>query len=69
LKVKTETTMPLLEKTEKKRRTRRYRRRIRVLWITAIVLGSIMILGAILLASMDDYSWLGENGPSDHIHP
>ena len=64
--------MPLLEKAATKKRTRGYRQHNRAVWITAIVLGSIMILGAILLACMDDYSWLIEKealpSPPDSIH-
>jgi hypothetical protein len=50
--------MPLLEKATKKKRSRIYRYRVRFLWITLIVLGSMTILGTILLASMDNYDWL-----------
>ena len=48
--------MPLLAEARKK--TRQHRSNKRALWITAIVLGSILILLSILLASIDDYSWL-----------
>lgn len=53
-----ESAMPLLVKTRKRKRSRFYRYRVRVLWIAVIVLGLMMILGAILLASMKDYDWL-----------
>jgi uncharacterized membrane protein len=52
--------MPPLEKSGKRRRTSRYRRRIRTFWITVIAIGLIVIVGAIVLASMDQSS-----GPSD----
>jgi len=50
--------MPLLEKTTKKKRSRLYRSHVRVLWITVIALGVMIIGGAIVLASMDNYDWL-----------
>jgi len=53
-----EGTMPLLVKTRKTKRRRFYRHRVRVLWLAVIVLGLMMLLGAILLASMKDYDWL-----------
>jgi hypothetical protein len=48
--------MPLLAEARKK--TKQHRSNKRALWITAIVLDSILILLAILLASIDDYRWL-----------
>lgn len=48
--------MPLLEESSKK--TKQERRHERVVWITAIVLGSILILLVILIASIDDFSWI-----------
>jgi hypothetical protein len=52
----TENAMPLLEESSKK--TKQERRHERVVWITAIVLGSILILLVILIASIDDFSWI-----------
>jgi hypothetical protein len=65
--------MPLLlEKAAYRKRTRTYQRHNRTLLITTIVIGSIIIVGAILLASMDDYKWLIEEktppAQSDSIH-
>jgi hypothetical protein len=39
-------------------RTRQRRSQVRILWIMAIVLGSILILGTILIASIDNFSWM-----------
>ncbi|MGC1422029.1 MAG: hypothetical protein WA354_20130 [Terracidiphilus sp.] len=69
--------MALLEKAAEKKRSRVYvhrdhvrRYRARVLWITLIALGLMMVLAAILLASMDNYSWLKSNKDLPRqIHP
>jgi uncharacterized membrane protein len=60
--------MALLEKTTEKKSSRAYQHRdrvrsyrARVLWITVIVVGLVMVLAAILLASMDNYNWLNSN--------
>jgi hypothetical protein len=45
--------MPLLYEKTKPRKSQE-----RAVWITAIVLGSILILLAILIASIQDYSWI-----------
>ncbi|MGA9587196.1 MAG: hypothetical protein WBQ95_17825 [Terracidiphilus sp.] len=50
--------MVLLEKTTKKKRSRVYEYRLRLLWITVIALGTMIIVGTILLASMDNYKWM-----------
>ena len=50
-----EGTMPLLVETRKKTK---HQSNERALWITAIVLGLILILLVILIASIDDYSWM-----------
>jgi hypothetical protein len=49
--------MPLQERTRGKKRSP-YRFRIRTLWIILIVIGSIMIFGAVAIASTDNYNWL-----------
>jgi hypothetical protein len=52
--------MVLLEKTTKKKRSRAYGYRSRVLWMMAIALGAVIVAGTILLASMDSYKWLAD---------
>jgi hypothetical protein len=50
--------MLLLEKAANKKGSRIQRNRIRVLWITIMVIGLMIIAGTILIASMDNYDWL-----------
>jgi hypothetical protein len=45
--------MSPLEKSAQRKRSRSYRRRIRTFWITVIVIGFIVVAGAILFALMD----------------
>ena len=47
--------MPLLEKSQKRKRSIY---RTRVIWITVIVLGVMIVAVTILLASMDNYNWM-----------
>jgi hypothetical protein len=52
----TENAMPLLVESRKK--TSQEKRHERIVWILAIVLGSILIFLVILFASIDDFSYV-----------
>jgi hypothetical protein len=56
LKMNSDSTMLL--KGRIKRRRSHYRHRRQAIWITVIVLGSLLLTGAIVLASSDNYGWL-----------
>jgi hypothetical protein len=50
--------MPLKAETGKRKKRNRYKHRIRGAWIALIALCSMIVLGAILFASADNYDWL-----------
>jgi hypothetical protein len=55
---KAEGTMAVKEEVKKRKRSHIARERVQAAWVSIIVLCSMLILGAVLLAFTDNYDWL-----------
>ena len=53
-----EGTMAVKEEVKKRKRSHIARERVQAAWVSVIVLCSMLILGAVLLAFTDNYDWL-----------
>ena len=50
--------MAVKEEVKKRKRSHIARERVQAAWVSVIVLCSMLVLGAVLLAFTDNYDWL-----------